>query len=158
VVFEHNSVKGGVRLYVVPAIVGILFAICAAGIGLSVGGGLVSLDWLTGPSEGVMFTAIVFVPALILGTYGFLSTQGRFYKRQPIEDLLRGVALLSTIGCGGLFLKAAAVLFSTSPKQGFGNVEEYDVVGRAAVVLGVGFLSSILTYGALTRSARRKFR
>jgi hypothetical protein len=156
VVFESNTVKGGVRLFVVSAMVGILFAICAAVIGLSVGGGLLSFDWVTGPRGGMIFTALVFIPAVTFGTYGFLSTQGRFYKRQPIEDLLRGAALLSTIGCGGLFLKAASLLVSTGPNTGLGNAGEYKVVGRAALVLGVGFLSSILVYGALTMSAHRK--
>lgn len=152
---EGSIVRGGVRLFLVSTVVGILFAICAAFIGLSLGGGFTSIGWLTGPRGGVIFIALVLLPALVLGTYGFVATQGRYCKQQAIRGLLRGAALLSTIGCGGLLIKSASVLVSGCYVQGRMVAEQYRVVGLAAGLLGAGFLSSVLIYGALTWSAHR---
>jgi hypothetical protein len=152
---QASIVKGGVRLFLVSTVVGLLFALCAALIGLSLASGFASIGWLTGPRGGMTFIALVLLPALVLGTYGFVATQGRCCRREAMRGLLRGAALLSTIGCGGLLIKSASVLVSECYGQGRVVAEQYRVVGLAAGLVGVGFLSSILIYGALTWNAHR---
>ena len=132
------------RLFLLSTVVGLLFAICAALIGLSLASGFAPLGWLTDLRGGMTFIALVLLPAFVLGTYGFVATQGRFCRREAMRELLRGASLLSTIGCAGLLIKSASVLVSECCGQGRVVAEQYRVVGWAAGLLGLGFLSSIL--------------
>jgi hypothetical protein len=141
------------RISPLSVVIGILFAACGVGIGLSAGGLLVWLDWLADPGRGRVFLALMSSPAILLAGYGFASVQRSLQKQRSIKDVILRLALLSAIACGGLFLKAASVIAPAERLNRSSLMARQDhVVVAAACLLGLGFLSSLISYWVFARA------
>ena len=144
------------RILVLSVTIGMLLAACAGGIGLAVGGLLVGLDWLADPGRGIVFMALMLVPALIFGIYGFASARDSLQERKSLANSFRQIAVMSTIACGGLLLKAASILV---PVQHFERssvlAAQERVIALVAGLLGLGFVLSLAAHAVLARNILR---
>lgn len=139
----------GIRPFL-PAMVGILFAVCGGAIGLSVAGELVRLDWVPYTGVGQIFLTLVLLPAVASGVLGFVSARESLQKHRSLAIPCRRLALLALFACGGLLLKASSVLVASgSPAPSSLMGRDYRVVEVAALSLALGFVCSGVVYGTL---------
>jgi hypothetical protein len=141
------------RILVLSVTIGMLLAACGGAIGLAVGGLLVGLDWLADPGRGIVFMALMLVPASLFGIYGFVSARDSLQKRESLANSLRQVAVMSTVACGGLLLKGASILVPVQHYERASVLATQDqVIVLVAGLLGLGFVLSLAAYAVLVRN------